>query len=428
MTEFKTRKLRNGLLVCEANQPHLRTMVAAMYIRTGSRYEKLRVNGISHMVEHMLFRGTPKFATAKDHALAVEQLGGSMNAWTTPDMVSYHIKAPAESGTEILDLLLEMFRGPRFEGFEKEKGTVLEEVRSSLGAAGQDLDPGEVIHRIAYGTHPLGRNVAGTVDSVTKLKHSDLVNHYKSEYVAGNMTLVLSGNLSHTKVPKSIPIQTGTRTRTDAVQKPKLIPSTVEFVRNQDSAQVDVIAALLAPGREHKHYLALRVLEMVLMGGMSSRVEQTIREPGLAYHAAARYDAVDDTALFLVSAGTAPDKVVKLVEGMIGLLSDMYWVSEEEFQLAKKQVGWSMDLVQDNPLYLAGTIGWTLNRGKKLDFGKTREKLRKLTIDDLHEASRAMLRDRYLYLAAIGPVADADKSEICRQVKDFAKHNYSGPE
>ena len=426
MIDVKVRKLRNGLLVCEADQPHLRKMAAAMYIRTGSRYEKAKVNGISHMVEHMLFRGTPRFATAKDHALAVEQLGGSMNAWTNTNMVSYHIEAPAESGTEILDLLLEMFRGPQFEGFEREKGTVLEEVRASLGAAGQDLDLYEVLHRVAYGEdHPLGKNIAGTLTSVSGLKPKDLTQHYLAEYVASNMTLVLTGNLSKTAIPNRIPIQKGTRTRTDPVRSPKILPSRVEFVRNQDTAQVEVIAALRAPGKEHKDYTALRVLEQVLYGGMAARVEQRIREPGLAYHAAASYDVEDDCGLFEVGAGTSPDKLVELVDGLIGLLSDSCHITEDEFALAKKQVGWNMDLVADRPLYLADTLGSIVNSGKQPNFEQRRIDLQNLTLDDLHAATRAMVSDRHLYMVCIGPVKPSDKATIKNKVRAFAGKNYS---
>lgn len=416
--------LDNGIrFVMDNTQSHLKYMAAAMYIRTGSLYETPKISGISHMVEHMMFRGTPKYETYKDFAKAIESCGGIINAWTGIDEVSYHVTAPKESELEVYDLLLEMFRGPRLEGFDRERETVLEEVRADYLATGENSDPEDIVRRLAF-SGPLGYKIAGTEESVSSLRLSDLRKHINTFYRARNMALVVTGGWDKISYGDTDFIPPGTLSRTRTVAAPKWRASKVEFVFDPGAPQTSVVLGFRAPGSRDKDYYAYRVLSLILNGGMSTRVEQSIRESGLAYDAGMEYETMASSGLFTLNAVTSHDKARDLTTAMLRLLAKITSVTKEELHLAKKQALWGIDASQDSAMALLDQLGTLAISGESVDLEVRREGVRAVTKASIEAAAKRLLSKHCLYGAYVGNVSEKDQRFIRRAMADFDSGRY----
>jgi predicted Zn-dependent peptidase len=412
---IQTATLSNGLKVCIAPQPHLHNVSVGMFVRAGSLYECERTNGLSHLVEHMLFRGTPNYPTYRDFALAVESLGGHINAWTTHDLVAYFIEAPAESGAGVLRLLLEMFSGPRFEGLEKEREVVLEEVRSDLAEKGHDTNVEDLTRGAAFKGHPFGHKIAGTLKSVGTFSESHLKEHFKTFYGARNMSLVVTGN-TYTIDRNLLYTSTLLKGRLRRERKLTLVPvhteSAVNYVSHEGAAQTKVMLGLRVPGRNHQlSHTCLNVLSQVLNGGMGARLEQVVRDTGLAYEAGVGLDVLNELGIMTIYGVTSETKVRTLAISLGRLVSEMGKISSAEFLLAQKQVLWGLDSAQDCSMTYLQQLGGLVNRGLEPDFEFKRQMVQKINKEQVCELAR-YIASGSVYLTCVGPVSNADKRSI----------------
>jgi predicted Zn-dependent peptidase len=183
----------NGLRIIVVPQPHLQGATLSVFIKAGPRYEQREVNGVSHFLEHMLFRGTARFENAYELSLSAEQLGGTLEAATYADFTNYQISVPSEHAEAGLDLIAELLRAPRFLDLELEKQIVREEILADLAADGREVDAENLSRQLVFGEHPLGYKITGDVDNVLRLSVDDLRAHMERHYGAVNSVVVATG-------------------------------------------------------------------------------------------------------------------------------------------------------------------------------------------------------------------------------------------
>ena len=310
---IEVSSLPNGLRVVSEHRLGLETVSVGIWADVGARHEDARLNGISHFLEHMLFKGT-KSRSAKDIVLDIESVGGQLNAYTTRDNTTFYarvLKNDLQLALTVLsDMVLNSVCDPK--EIEREKDVILQEI-------GQAVDtPDDVVfdhlQGVAYGKHAIARPILGDATTIKRFDQSDLLGYLRQNYTAANMVVSAVGNLNHKELVASVEASLGG------------LPTGVRQVSNgalyqggrktehRDLEQIHVAAAWPGYSYHDDDYYALQVYSTILGGGMSSRLFQEVREErGLAYSVYSFCSSHNDTGLFGIYAGTGPALVKDLV-------------------------------------------------------------------------------------------------------------------
>src|SRR5581483_5457774 len=313
--------LDNGIRVVVSELPHTRSVTLTVYVATGARYESERVSGVSHFIEHMLFKGTAKRPTANDIALAIEGIGGFFNASTSQELTNYWVKVAYQHFDIGLDVLSDMLGAPLFDAseIEKERRVILEELRQTLDTPEElvffDLDA------LMWLPHPLGRDVAGTPESVSALTRADMLDYLAQHYHANNMVVSVAGYVQASEIVPQIaaalttlrPAPVGDYLRFEPAQS-----ASRWNVRYKKTEQAHVAVSTWAYHRNHPDRYAVSVLNTILGDGMSSRLFQEIREKrGLAYSVSSFGSALEDCGYFGSYAAVEPKNAQATLEAML---------------------------------------------------------------------------------------------------------------
>ncbi|MFC0529630.1 M16 family metallopeptidase [Phytohabitans kaempferiae] len=310
--------LPSGLRVLTEAIPSTRSVSFGIWVGIGSRDETPELGGVSHFLEHLLFKGTER-RTALDISAQIEAVGGETNAFTTKEYTCYYARVLDEDLPLAIDVMCDIVAHSVLDpaDVETERGVILEEI------AMHDDEPGDEVHDVfaeaIYGTHPLGRLISGTEETIAPMSRAQIESFYKTEYLAPSIVVAAAGNLDHDLVVDLVRrnldlVGGGTPTPLrPVVAVPTRAPDTV--VRGKDTEQAHLVLGCPAIGRLDERRFALGVLNNVLGGGMSSRLFQEIREKrGLAYSVYSYSSQYADTGLFAVYAGCAPGKVEEVLE------------------------------------------------------------------------------------------------------------------
>ena len=328
--EYRKTILENGIKVITEEIPYLKSVSIGVWAITGSRDEHPRENGISHFLEHLLFKGTER-RTAFDIAKEIDSVGGTLNAFTGREYTCYYAKVIDQNLPLAIDLLSDIFLHPLIEpsDVEKERMVILQEIKMV------EDTPDDYIHdlfnRVCWGDHPLGFPICGTAEIVESFTREQIYQFFRKSYPPDRIVICAAGNLRHQemvdqieetfgRIPKSIlPIE---RSRPDSISKTN--------IWKRDLEQVHI--CLGTKGLQYNHSLrfASYVLNTILGGGMSSRLFQEIRENrGLAYSVYSYLPAYIDTGLFVVYAGTSEDSYQEVIDL---ILKEFKRLSNETFK------------------------------------------------------------------------------------------------
>ncbi|HVY48032.1 MAG TPA: pitrilysin family protein, partial [Minicystis sp.] len=342
--------LSNGLRVVLVPQPAVHRAVATLYLRVGSRFETERDNGISHFLEHMVFRGTPSLPTAHDQALAFERLGGTLYAATHVDHGVMTVGVPPQNFARVLALLGEVTRAPRFGEIEVERGIVREEILEDLDDDGRDIDPDNIARAVIYDKHPLGYTITGGLATLERFDQAMLHAHHARHYTAENVVLCLAGRIADVDEAARLAEQhfgslpRGARapiTPAPAGQKrPRF-----RFVENQ-SSQTDLRVAFRAPSEKDRREPAVEMLLRVLDDGMSTRLyERVCDRLGLCYDVSAMFECYEDDGVIDVAAGAAHERTTQVAREILSLLEDLaaHGPTDEELEKARDRHAWSIE-------------------------------------------------------------------------------------
>jgi len=343
-TERNLRRtvLPNGLIVLTERMDYMRSVAMGVWIKSGSRCEEAASNGISHFVEHMLFKGTHS-RTAQHIAREMDSIGGNLDAFTGKETICFNVKSLAEHVPIALDVLTDLVMHPVFASgdIERERGVILEEIK--MDEDNPDLLVHELFTQSYWKDHPLGKPILGTKKTVAGLDQATLLAYHGDRFHAGNMVFSAAGNLEHDEFVEAVAAKFSTLAAGSTLHELPAPEASARIVlRNKKSLeQVQICLGVPAPRvTDESRYVAL-ILNTVLGGGMSSRLFQTIREErGMAYSIYSDLNPYRDTGTLLIFAGTSAGKAVDVIDLTLAEFRNLkeHALNAEELTRAKDQL------------------------------------------------------------------------------------------
>ena len=346
--DIEMTSLTNGLSVITEAMSHVRSVSVGIWIGSGSRRETAEQNGLSHFIEHMLFKGTTN-RSAEQIARSVDSIGGNLDAFTAKELVCFNTKVLDEHLSLAFDVLSDLVLNPSFrpEDIEKEKGVILEEIK--MEADSPDYLVHEIFSSNFWKDHPLGKPILGTRETVRRFDSDMVRDYYRSIYAPANMIVTAAGNLTHERMVNLV------RERFESTPPglplgPDNVPNTHARIalRNKKALeQVHMCMGVPSYPLPHNDRFACYVLNTLLGGGMSSRLFQNIRErQGLAYAVFSELSPYRDTGCLSIYAGTSLESARKVVNSILKEFRNLKeeLVSHEEIRRAKDHLKGSLML------------------------------------------------------------------------------------
>jgi predicted Zn-dependent peptidase len=334
--------LPNGLIVLTERMDHLRSVAMGVWIKSGSRCEPAETNGISHFVEHMLFKGT-RSRTAQHIAREMDSIGGNLDAFTGKETICFNVKSLSDHVPIALDVLADLVLNPVFAptDIERERGVILEEIK--IDEDNPDVLVQELFTQSFWKGHPLGWPILGTTDTVSRLDQKQLFDYHGDRFHGGNMVFSAAGNLDHDRFVEAVTGKFSSLTGGATLSEmPAPEPSARIVLRNKKSLeQVQICLGVPAPPITDENRYAALILNTVLGGGMSSRLFQTIREErGMVYSIYSDLSPYRDTGTLCVYAGTSAGKALEVVDLIMAELCKLKQtpLTQEELTRAKDQL------------------------------------------------------------------------------------------
>lgn len=405
--------LPNGIRVFTAPMPHLRSVSIAFYFGVGARNEPDPISGASHFIEHMLFKGSQQFPSAQIISEAIEGVGGVLDAATDKEVTVYSAKVASQHFDLALRLISDMARHPLMEAeeIEKERGVIIEELNMYRDS------PADWVNVLAdeamWPGQPLGREVAGTRETVAALSRETLLDYKAQHYTPSNLVVSVAGNISHQQVIDKLGELLGDWPDAAAPRwTPSPIRPTAERVRLETRPTEQTNLCLLTPGIAHtdpRHY-TMTLLNAALGDGMSSRLFIELRERlGLAYDIGSAPSYYHDTGSFTISAGVEPKRTEATIRAAIAELRKLCAepLRPEELARVKEYTKGRMALrLEDTYSVAAWMGGQEIISGEALELDEVMARVDAVTAEQTQELARELFTSDGLRLAVIGPQDD----------------------
>lgn len=420
-----TTTLANGLAVTTVALPHLHTAVCALFIKVGARFEDTNDNGLSHFVEHMLFRGTERYPTSLALNTAVERLGSTLHAETGRDYTLFQLALEPEYVAQGIELLGELLAKPRFSDIELERTLVLEEINEDYDEHGNEINADDIARGLAFEDHPLGQRIIGPRTNVERFSIADVRRHFDTFYGAANATLCVAGPCVHGEIvaaaDKALSAMPRGK-RAVAPAAPPLAPGPRLRHVSDAGSQTSLAVLFRAIPELDPAYVALVALLRVLDDGMSTRLHYTLADQkGLAYSIHAAIEPLADAALFEITGATANAKVPSLVKELLVLLQGLRDGKVTDDELAKARVRYRYETLAsiDDASAMAGWFGGTALYYPPPALSDRLAAMTKVAVDDVVKVAREVLSPDHLVLAAVGTLSRARLGELKQIVNDW---------
>lgn len=402
-----THTLPNGIRIIGEHISHVRSVALGIWIGTGSEYEVPSNNGISHFIEHMLFKGTEN-RTAKQLAEGFDEIGGQVNAFTAKEMTCYYAKVLDQHFSTALDILGDMFFHSKFdkEEIEKEKKVIIEEIRMV------EDTPDDWIHDLlseaSLGAHSLALPVIGNIDNVQSYTREQLLDYWNHNYHPQNVVIAAAGNLPADfleQVEQMFSKHKGdARTQNQKTSVPKFTPQVL--IKKKPTEQSHICIGYPGLAVSDPSLYSLVLLNNVLGGNMSSRLFQEIREErGLAYSVFSYHSAHKETGLFSIYAGTAPEQEAEVVEVINQTLDEVCrnGLTSTELRKAKEQLKGSMMLGLESTNNRMSRLGRNeIMLGIHLSLDEIIDKVEGITLEEVNALAKTIFQSP-MSLACISP-------------------------
>ncbi len=347
----KIRKLNCGIRVAMEEIPYVQSAAIGILTRTGSVNEIKKIEGISHLIEHMMFKGTEK-RSAKQIAEDVDKIGGQMNAFTGKEATCYYIKTLAANVDRALEILLDMFLNSTFDKKElsKEKKVICEEMKM-IEDSPEDMVHDMICEQIFKGL-PLGRSIIGTPTSLRGISRDTIFDYIKKQYTLDSIVIAISGRFDEEHICEVLEGRLSSLEKTKPCAEAGELPYKPSYrVKVKDIEQAHICLGTRGLALEDDRYYALALLSNIFGGSMSSRLFQNIREEkGLAYSVYSMYSSFSDAGYFNIYAGTSHETIGEAIDGIKEELKALEekGVSAEELATAKEQLKSSYIFGQEN--------------------------------------------------------------------------------
>jgi len=415
---FKKHVLKNGLRVVLVPMQKSMATTFLVLVEAGSKYENKEINGISHFLEHMCFKGTKKRPTALIISSEMESLGAVCNAFTGQEVTGYYAKVSADKIDSALDIISDMYIDPLLEEKEiqKEKGVIIEEINMY-----EDL-PMRKVHEnfmaLVYGDQPAGWSVAGKKEVVSGINREKMVDYRKKHYVPEATTIIVSGAFKEKEMLKKLNKVFGGLSRSDKAGKETVIEAQSQpkvALETKQSDQTHLVLGFRAFDMFDKRKYALNVLCNILGGGMSSRLFQKVREElGAAYYVNCGSSLFTDHGLLVVSAGVDNKKINVVIKAILDELNKIKndLVTKAELDKSKNHICGSMMIGLETSDSLAEFYGeQELFREKIMDPEQFIKKIKAVRASDIKAVAEDIIQNIKLNLAIIGPFQNASEFE-----------------
>ena len=420
---YKLHTLPSGLRFLFVPMPDLASATVAIWVKTGSRNEEKRTNGISHFLEHMVFKGSPKRPSAKAISEAVDAIGGEFNAATSKDWTNFYIKVAANHLETAFDVLSDMVLNPllKEEEIAREKGTILQEIAMYEDTPIMHIN--DVFENLVFKGNSLGWDTAGTQESVKSIMRDDFLRYRKIHYYPGNMLVTVVGGVTEREALELTDKYFGSfrfsrpsgRQVIANIQSGQIKPQVK--VKTKKTDQAHLILGFRGEGREYKGKYAQAVLATILGGGMSSRLFIEIRERrGLAYSVKTGFERYQEVGYLETYAGVNLAKVDEAIRVMLSehskLSNSKLEISKSELTKAKEYLkGLATLALEDTKAVSAFYADQALFLKKVENPEKIFAKIDKVTEEDVVAEARSLFIPSRLNLAIIGPYTDESRFE-----------------
>jgi predicted Zn-dependent peptidase len=414
---YQLTRLPSGLTVATGAMPHMASISLGLWVGVGGRYEPAQLNGASHFIEHMLFKGTLR-RSALEISQAIEGIGGYLNAFTGEESTCFYSKARHDRFDELLDVIVDMFLNSRYAtaDIDKERGVIKEELAMYQDQPQHRVQ--ELLNEMLWPNHPLGRPLTGTASTLDLMGRKELMTFQRTYYVTSGIVIAAAGNLSHQQIVKAV---SRFAARFPQGQRPRYIPADCRQqepalrVFTKDTEQTQLALGIRTCSRHDERRFALRLLNTVLGENMSSRLFQVVRENrGLAYSIYSVLSFFDDVGVLNVSAGLDTDnlaQVLKLILEELGRLRDRL-LSSAELRRARDYVVGQLDLT------LEGTESQMMWLGEQyLGYGKIstpaeiKRRLSAVDASAIRSAARDFFRSERMSVALVSPIKSTKNLE-----------------
>ena len=423
--KFKKTILKNGLKVITIPMTDNPAVTVLVMVETGSKYETKEINGLSHFLEHMVFKGTKKRPKSIDISKELDALGAQYNAFTSQEYTGYYAKVNPKHLDTALDVVSDIYLNSLLDSseIEKEKGVIVEEIRMY-----QDM-PQRHIHdlfmNLVYGDQPAGWNIAGSEENVKSFNQNHFIKYRKEHYVADATTVIISGSFNEKTIIKKIEkifkdISVGNKTKKITVKEEQIKPKILVKFKETDQAHLVLGMRSFSANSKYDHTLA--VLSTLLGSGMSSRLFQKLREEmGVGYYIRANHDAYTDHGLLSISAGIDTKRIEEVIKVLLSeckkIINDP--INNDEMKKVKDYICGSfllgLETSDSRAEYFA--INQIL-KGKINSPQEEIKKIQKVTVRKVKDIAKKIFVDERLNLAIIGPYKDKDQIEKILTFKD----------
>ena len=408
---YRTSILPSGVRVLTESMASVRSASLGIWADVGSAAERSEQRGVSHLVEHMLFKGTER-RSSREIAEAMDGVGGNLNAFTDKETTCYYAKVIDHHVPLAVDVLADMFLHSTFDPQElaKEQKVVLEEIRM------YDDNPDDLIHdlfvRTMWRDSHLAEPTIGYAETVSALTREDLLTHVHARYRPNAVVVAAAGNVEHERIVELVTQAfAGFEGSSDAPspESPALTPAL--SVRRKDTEQAYVLLGAQGLSVRDERRFVLSVLDTVLGGGMSSRLFQEVREKrGLAYSVYSFQQGYRGGGLFGVSAGTSPESVQECVDVIVEQLALVAerGIEESELRLAKEHIKGSLTLSLESTSSRMLRLGRSeYNLGRYLTTEEIERRVDEVDCEAVHALARELFAPENLGLCVLGPLDEA---------------------
>jgi predicted Zn-dependent peptidase len=397
----------NGLTVLTEKMDHIRSVSMGIWIKSGSRHEDPNFNGISHFLEHMVFKGTSN-RSAEDIARQVDSIGGNMDAFTGKETICFNVKVLDEHLPIAVDVLSDMVLHPVFDGKEiiRERGVILEEIKMD------EDNPDYLVHEIFtqnfFKDHPLGKPILGTKETVRRFSQEAILDYYGGKFAPGNMIISAAGNLDHHEFVELLrerfeQLPPGTNGWHDTPPK----TNSRIILRNKKSLeQVQICVGVPSYSISHDRRYVTYVLNTLLGGGMSSRLFQNVREKqGLVYSIFSELNPFRDAGMMSVYAGTSRESAGKVVKAIVNEFHQLKStaISEEELKRAKDQLKGSLMLsLESSTARMSNLARQEMYYDHFIGMDEIINRIQAVTVEDLLKSANELFRPELIAVTVLG--------------------------
>ena len=404
---IRKKVLPNGLTILTEEMQQIRSVSIGIWVKTGSRHEEAEVNGISHFIEHMVFKGTTT-RSALDIARQMDGIGGNMDAFTGKETICFNAKVLDEHVPIALDVLTDIVLNPIFDvkDIDREKGVILEEIKMD------EDNPDYLVHEIFtqsfWKEHALGKPILGTKETIKRLKQDAILDFYGRRFAANNLVVAAAGNLNHEAFVELVARKfEHLKRRSDAVpENPPRVFSKIITRNKKALEQVQICLGVPAPPISHETRYTSYILNTLLGGGMSSRLFQKIREEqGLVYAIYSELNPYRDTGCMCVYAGTSRQSAPHVIRSIVEEFKRLKEVRipEDELRRVKDQLKGSLMLsLESSTSRMSNLARQEMYFGRFFTLDEIIERVEAVTSDELLDLSRDLFQPQATAVTVLG--------------------------